>query len=266
MAVIEGVGDEVTLLLGLLLVLVVLLLAWASTGTSEPEPVQSESGPEEDTPTSSPASPSGSAPTEASPPAAVGGDKPGEGLRNRGRDERNSLVLRLKFLNDTERTATQPVPGQTGQRGGAGPEQVVVAMNVGGLMVPLLVLMLLVLSAWWPSGVPPLRPDLRPDPDRTQTQKPYQNQTKPTRIQQNPTERSSHRYVRRADGPAQSGGLWSVPPLRTGPETRPRPDLDPETRPEPDQTHENPSERSCTATLAGLTVLLSLVAFGVYRR
>ncbi|XP_072296299.1 transmembrane and ubiquitin-like domain-containing protein 1 [Eucyclogobius newberryi] len=108
MAVVEGVGDEVTLLLGLLLLLLVLLLAWASTRTQDPAP-ESQRAPERpqgDTPTSSASLPSGSTPSEQLPQAAVGGDKPGEGLRSRGRDERNSLVLRLKFLNDTERTAT----------------------------------------------------------------------------------------------------------------------------------------------------------------
>lgn len=113
MALIEGVGDEVTLLLGVLLGLVVLLLAWVSTRTPDPAPDQTleshESNPEsisEDTPT--PSSPAGSdSSSEAPPLAAGGGQRPeGEGVRSRGRDERNSLVLRLKFLNDTERTAT----------------------------------------------------------------------------------------------------------------------------------------------------------------
>ncbi|CAK6984954.1 transmembrane and ubiquitin-like domain-containing protein 1, partial [Scomber scombrus] len=36
MALIEGVGDEVTLLFGSLLLLMVLLLAWISTRTSDP--------------------------------------------------------------------------------------------------------------------------------------------------------------------------------------------------------------------------------------
>lgn len=114
MALIEGVGDEVTLLLGVLLGLAILLLAWVSTQTPEPAPVQTseshESSPQsvtEDTPIPS-SSASSDSPAEA-PPLAAGSEQKRdgeEGVRNRGRDERNSLVLRLKFLNDTERTAT----------------------------------------------------------------------------------------------------------------------------------------------------------------
>lgn len=150
MALIEGVGDEVTLLFGSLLLLLVLLLAWISTRTSEPPEhlFTSTTGPApslrpasslQDTPPSSSSSvtfssssPSSSVSdgsersvTEAPPPAAAtqedqekageeGGDgggrreEGGDGLRNRGGDSASSqrnMVVRLKFLNDTERTA-----------------------------------------------------------------------------------------------------------------------------------------------------------------
>lgn len=111
MALIEGVGDEVTLLLGVLLGLVVLLLAWISTRTPDLAPVQTSESHQseasrsttEDTPT--PASSVSSDSSAEAPPPAAGGEE-GGGVRSRGREERNSLVLRLKFLNDTERTAT----------------------------------------------------------------------------------------------------------------------------------------------------------------
>lgn len=111
MALIEGVGDEVTLLLGVLLGLMILLLAWISTWTPDPAPVQTSESHEsessvsttEDTPVPPPSE--GSDLSAEAPPPAAGGEV-GGGVRNRGRDERNSLVLRLKFLNDTERTAT----------------------------------------------------------------------------------------------------------------------------------------------------------------
>lgn len=121
MALIEGVGDEVTLLFGLLLLLTVLLLAWISTRTSDPPEhlFASSAGPapsprtghaQQDTPPSStsaaslssslPSSASGSvsdgAATEAPPTAQEEGAEP-LSARN--------MVVRLKFLNDTERTA-----------------------------------------------------------------------------------------------------------------------------------------------------------------
>lgn len=140
MALIEGVGDEVTLLFGSLLVLLVLLLAWISTRTAEPPEhlFASAAGPApslrpapspQDTPPSVPSSSvndsSEHSVTEAPPPAAStqedqekgggeGGDRGergeegGDGLRSRGGDlasSQRNMVVRLKFLNDTERTA-----------------------------------------------------------------------------------------------------------------------------------------------------------------
>ncbi|XP_076023840.1 transmembrane and ubiquitin-like domain-containing protein 1 [Genypterus blacodes] len=145
MALIEGVGDEVTLLFGSLLVLLVLLLAWVSTRTAEPPehlfthlPTASlhTSSSHPDTPTTA-SSPSTSvsedsdrsltvpapAPDQTAPDGTATGqqvkdsDFGGDGVRNRGgaeggerpatdssSSERN-MVVRLKFLNDTERTA-----------------------------------------------------------------------------------------------------------------------------------------------------------------
>lgn len=141
MAVIEGVGDEVTLLFGSLLILLVLLLAWISTRT--PDPALSQTGPDSvsetrstttDTPTSSTSSDSS---TEAPPLATVTGDKRGEGVRSRGEDNRNSLVLRLKFLNDTEQMATvtpQDTVGHIKRTYFAGQEQRVRLIYQGQLL------------------------------------------------------------------------------------------------------------------------------------
>lgn len=140
MALIEGVGDEVTLLFATLLVLTVLLLAWISTRTSEPPehlfagpaPLQrTEHGHQDTAPSSttttplssssylpsssstfsmassSPSSVGDSFLTEAPPPPEdeqVGAD----GVRSRGGEgvaSQRNMVVRLKFLNDTERTA-----------------------------------------------------------------------------------------------------------------------------------------------------------------
>uniref|UniRef100_A0A3P9JJ18 Transmembrane and ubiquitin-like domain-containing protein 1 n=1 Tax=Oryzias latipes TaxID=8090 RepID=A0A3P9JJ18_ORYLA len=139
MALIEGVGDEVTLLFGSLLVLLVLLLAWISTHTSEPPehlfnastdptPTEGTISAQQDTPLSStsssslsfsPTSSSSSAassvndsvPSEAPPTtsATQEGSEVGGGVRHRVGGEPVSsprnMVVRLKFLNDTERTA-----------------------------------------------------------------------------------------------------------------------------------------------------------------
>ncbi|XP_051250420.1 transmembrane and ubiquitin-like domain-containing protein 1 [Dicentrarchus labrax] len=130
MALIEGVGDEVTLLFGSLLLLLVLLLAWISTRTSEPPEhlFTSTTGPapslrsspaHPDTPpsstnttsSSSSSSPSSSVSdssvTEALPTNSSTQEEKGEGQEGGGESsssERN-MVVRLKFLNDTERTA-----------------------------------------------------------------------------------------------------------------------------------------------------------------
>ncbi|XP_076600221.1 transmembrane and ubiquitin-like domain-containing protein 1 [Chaetodon auriga] len=150
MALIEGVGDEVTLLFGCLLLLLVLLLAWISTRTSEPPEhlFVSATGPtpslrsvpaHQDTPppsanttsSSSSSSPSDSVsdsslteapPTNTSPQEdkeeGDGGGRGeaggGDGVRSRGgggggggesSSSQRNMVVRLKFLNDTERTA-----------------------------------------------------------------------------------------------------------------------------------------------------------------
>ncbi|XP_044075587.1 transmembrane and ubiquitin-like domain-containing protein 1 [Siniperca chuatsi] len=148
MALIEGVGDEVTVLFGCLLLLLVMLLAWISTRTSEPPehlfastagPAPSLSSPaHHDAPpsstnntSSSSSSPSSSVSdsslTEAPPTntstqeekeEGEGGRRGeaggGDGVRSRGGEaggegesssSQRNMVLRLKFLNDTERTA-----------------------------------------------------------------------------------------------------------------------------------------------------------------
>ena len=156
MALIEGVGDEVTLLFGSLLLLLVLLLAWISTRTAEPPehlfssttgpaPSQRSSPTHQDTPPSNTTSSfpsssvSDSSLTEA--PSTNGSTREekegvgerreggeGDGVRSRGggagaggggggrgegegegegepSSSQRNMVLRLKFLNDTERTA-----------------------------------------------------------------------------------------------------------------------------------------------------------------
>ncbi|XP_026791634.3 transmembrane and ubiquitin-like domain-containing protein 1 [Pangasianodon hypophthalmus] len=158
MALIEGVGDEVTLLFGVVFLLLILILAWASTHTAEPpehlvpsspgsvtaaEPESQEPHPPGDI-TSPPRSPREDDKTEAgaergaegheSSAEAAGGESllGADGLRHRdvpgpslstqppasassatqastsedvpNNTERN-MVLRLKFLNDTERIA-----------------------------------------------------------------------------------------------------------------------------------------------------------------
>lgn len=117
MALIEGVGDEVTILFAVLACLVVLALAWVSTHTSEgTDPLAQPSG----------------TPTPAQPSEAMAvidnirGEAPGAetpSLRHRGQaaqpepgtelpatppppdSPQEPLVLRLKFLNDSEQVA-----------------------------------------------------------------------------------------------------------------------------------------------------------------
>ncbi|KAK2822957.1 hypothetical protein Q5P01_023022 [Channa striata] len=136
MALIEGVGDEVTLLFGSLLLLMVLLLAWISTRT--PEPPQhlfaSTASPapsveiipaHQDTPHSSSSSSSSSSPSSSvnnsssteAPASPANEEKEEERavreedvVRSRGGEGEEpssprNMVVRLKFLNDTERTA-----------------------------------------------------------------------------------------------------------------------------------------------------------------
>ncbi|XP_042354094.1 transmembrane and ubiquitin-like domain-containing protein 1 [Plectropomus leopardus] len=136
MALIEGVGDEVTLLFGSLLLLVVLLLAWISTRTSEPpehlftsatgptpslrtSPAHQDTAPSS---TSTSSSSSSSSSVTETPPTNTStqeekGEGPGrgeagggDGVRRRGgggesSSSQRNMVVRLKFLNDTERTA-----------------------------------------------------------------------------------------------------------------------------------------------------------------
>ncbi|KAM7121750.1 transmembrane and ubiquitin-like domain-containing protein 1 isoform 2-T2 [Molossus nigricans] len=117
MALIEGVGDEVTVLFAVLACLLVLALAWVSTHTSESaDPLPQPSG----------------TPTQAQPSEAmvvtdsIRGEDPGAeppSLRHRGQaahpepatglpttppppdSPQEPLVLRLKFLNDSEQVA-----------------------------------------------------------------------------------------------------------------------------------------------------------------
>ncbi|KAM9198945.1 transmembrane and ubiquitin-like domain-containing protein 1 [Mergus octosetaceus] len=132
MALIEGVGDEVTVLFALLLAALVLGLAWASTRAPEPAAPPRAAPPlPEQGPSAAPAAAQHKAPGPA--PAPAGGaapDGPGgpaAGLRPRagpaaarqgpgGEEEAGpgepGMVLRLKFLNDTERLA-RVRPGDT---------------------------------------------------------------------------------------------------------------------------------------------------------
>uniref|UniRef100_A0A3Q1C536 Transmembrane and ubiquitin-like domain-containing protein 1 n=1 Tax=Amphiprion ocellaris TaxID=80972 RepID=A0A3Q1C536_AMPOC len=121
MALIEGVGDEVTLLFGSLLLLTVLLLAWISTRTSDPPEhlFTSSTGPassprtghaQQDTPPSSTsaASLSSSSPSSASSSVSDGAATEAPPTAQEERAEplsARNMVVRLKFLNDTERTA-----------------------------------------------------------------------------------------------------------------------------------------------------------------
>lgn len=111
MALIEGVGDEVTVLFALLLAAAVLGLAWASTRAPEPA-----APPTEAAPSTAPAE--RKAPTPAPAEGAAASDE-AAGLRHRNplaataeNPAEPTLVLRLKFLNDTERLA-RVHPGDT---------------------------------------------------------------------------------------------------------------------------------------------------------
>uniref|UniRef100_G3UL96 Transmembrane and ubiquitin like domain containing 1 n=1 Tax=Loxodonta africana TaxID=9785 RepID=G3UL96_LOXAF len=114
MALIEGVGDEVTILFAVLACLLVLALAWVSTHTAErADPLPQPSG----TPTSAQPSKAVVA-TDSIRGAAPGAEAPS--LRHRGPaaqpepgtgipgtppppdSPQELLVLRLKFLNDSE--------------------------------------------------------------------------------------------------------------------------------------------------------------------
>ncbi|XP_003230808.1 transmembrane and ubiquitin-like domain-containing protein 1 [Anolis carolinensis] len=137
MAVIEGVGDEVTALFGLLAALLVLALAWFSTRTAGAHSsAQQASSPQEEPPGGQAVVDPGRDGEEAGEqsPDGQGGAGPSAGLRHRahpspapqepsttttttattttptlppGPEPRGggAFVLRLKFLNDTERLA-----------------------------------------------------------------------------------------------------------------------------------------------------------------
>ncbi|KAG7455358.1 hypothetical protein MATL_G00255850 [Megalops atlanticus] len=140
MALIEGVGDEVTLLFGVVFLALVLVLAWASTHTTDRSEHLFAPGPapgptHRAAPSQESASPD-PRPPENPPAAGSRGEEgksepPREGARRRhpGRpgpapgpsdpppasaasatppasdDVQRNMVLRLKFLNDTERVA-----------------------------------------------------------------------------------------------------------------------------------------------------------------
>uniref|UniRef100_W5MSU4 Transmembrane and ubiquitin-like domain-containing protein 1 n=1 Tax=Lepisosteus oculatus TaxID=7918 RepID=W5MSU4_LEPOC len=142
MALIEGVGDEVTLLFGVVFLVLVLVLAWASTHTADrseqlftSDPTtstvpQHRTGTQSTLGATAPSSTDHQETTPAPdsqedegkmPPSEAGGEEGPErashdggvfreGLRHRetagsdSSDQRN-MVLRLKFLNDTERVA-----------------------------------------------------------------------------------------------------------------------------------------------------------------
>lgn len=158
MALIEGVGDEVTLLFGVVFIFLVLVLAWASTHTAEPPEHLVQSGPgtapsaepesqEPHTPgdiTSPPRSTREDDKTEAGaergaeghegsteaaeeesllgadglrhrdvpgpslstqPPASASSDTQTSTAEDVPNNTERNMVLRLKFLNDTERIA-----------------------------------------------------------------------------------------------------------------------------------------------------------------
>ncbi|XP_053914450.1 transmembrane and ubiquitin-like domain-containing protein 1 [Cuculus canorus] len=105
MALIEGVGDEVTALFTLCVAAAVLALAWISTRAPQPH---------EEAPSAAPAPVERGAPvTGAGPDEAEARDRAetdsGDGEGGPGEP---CMVLRLKFLNDTERIA-RVRPGDT---------------------------------------------------------------------------------------------------------------------------------------------------------
>ncbi|XP_042749982.1 transmembrane and ubiquitin-like domain-containing protein 1 [Tympanuchus pallidicinctus] len=130
MALIEGVGDEVTALFALLLAVAVLALAWASTRAPEPVPPPRaaaplpeegpSAAPEPVAPHKAPASaPGGAGPDGAGGAAAALRARGGAGAPQQsaggaagGGPAEPTMVLRLKFLNDTERLA-RVRPGDT---------------------------------------------------------------------------------------------------------------------------------------------------------
>lgn len=126
MALIEGVGDEVTALFALLLAVAVLALAWASTRAPEPAPPPRAAPPvHEEQPSGATehseqhkAPGTGGAGTDGAGGAALrerggaGGAQHSTAGATGGGTAEHGMVLRLKFLNDTERVATVR-PGDT---------------------------------------------------------------------------------------------------------------------------------------------------------
>uniref|UniRef100_A0A8C4TNJ8 Uncharacterized protein n=1 Tax=Erpetoichthys calabaricus TaxID=27687 RepID=A0A8C4TNJ8_ERPCA len=137
MALIEGVGDEVTVLFGLVLLFLVLMLAWASTHTAdrseqlasgessldsnfaETDEDKNERPTEVDAASVDENEQHQEIGTENSQTASVhtSTDQPQSSSANNESLEDDSvlsrnMVLRLKFLNDTERVA-QVKPGDT---------------------------------------------------------------------------------------------------------------------------------------------------------
>ncbi|XP_061441623.1 transmembrane and ubiquitin-like domain-containing protein 1 [Rhineura floridana] len=138
MALIEGVGDEVTLLFGVLLVLMVLVLAWFSTRTvdrgdplfaaspplaagqlreeglledrsgvqvSGVGQVKDEGAPSSEAASGGPGSGLGDLRHRTGPSSAPGSSLPPAGTSAEFPPADSGIVLRLKFLNDTERLA-----------------------------------------------------------------------------------------------------------------------------------------------------------------
>uniref|UniRef100_A0A8C4TLK9 Uncharacterized protein n=1 Tax=Erpetoichthys calabaricus TaxID=27687 RepID=A0A8C4TLK9_ERPCA len=121
MALIEGVGDEVTVLFGLVLLFLVLMLAWASTHTADrsEQLFHSSVASVASQRRTSNRSASGESSLDSNFTASVhtSTDQPQSSSANNESLEDDSvlsrnMVLRLKFLNDTERVA-QVKPGDT---------------------------------------------------------------------------------------------------------------------------------------------------------
>ncbi|XP_061653699.1 transmembrane and ubiquitin-like domain-containing protein 1 isoform X2 [Phyllopteryx taeniolatus] len=108
MSLIEGVGDEVTLVLTALTAAVVLLLAWTSTRTSEtPHALATPGGAAASQTASRADAPAASAPPLVDDKDGGGGaaGREEEEEEEAGGDSQRNMAIRLKFLNDTERTA-----------------------------------------------------------------------------------------------------------------------------------------------------------------
>uniref|UniRef100_A0A8B9H5E1 Transmembrane and ubiquitin-like domain containing 1 n=1 Tax=Astyanax mexicanus TaxID=7994 RepID=A0A8B9H5E1_ASTMX len=113
MVLIEGVGDEVTLLFGVVFLVLVLVLAWISTHTAEPaEPsehllsTRPESAAETERAADGLRRREAAGPSLATePPASASRSTQPSPSEDTPNDTERNMVLRLKFLNDTERVA-----------------------------------------------------------------------------------------------------------------------------------------------------------------